>query len=352
MAEQDPDPTPSVEVDLSTGTATTPPEAPLADQAALNALTAEERLQWRLTGEMPERKMSPSKTEGSTPPQPGDPAASTEVSQEPASEPGKPAKPNAETRKQQLNAEIQALLTQRAQLRAEVEQRGTGTGRAPDAAPAGSSPAAPTPVPAPSFPSFEDFLAQPGNDGRTYEDYTRALVDHAFLERAMRAADDSAKVERLSGFRAQLVEAVNADPSFWNNVSQELQDLVPVDQLPRGAPVHLGNVAAQLIAESSVAPQVLRYLSEHGEALAALKAETTPQGIARLMGRIEGQLMGATPVTSPAVTAPVVSRAPAPAPTLGKQPAVPTDDADAALQRHDFQAYREAMNRKELAAKR
>jgi hypothetical protein len=313
---------------------------------SLDSLTETERNQWRLTGELPKRTIDSPGTAESAPAKPVDQAASTDASTPPASEPGKPARPNAETRKAELKAEIEELARQARQLRAEVEQARSGTGRAPDAS-AAPSPAAPSATA--DLSSYEAFLASPGNEGKTFEHYTRALIAEGISMERQRHAQEAQARQREQGYASQLRDAVSADPAFWDGIHDELKNLVPVDQLDGSAPVTLGNVTAQVIQESGQAPQVLRYLSEHESVLAELKAQRDEAGVARVIGRVEGALMAQKTAPAPqAPPVPVVSQAPPPAPTLGRRPAAPTDDVESAIAQGDVNAYMERMNRAEM----
>jgi hypothetical protein len=313
----------------------------------IESLSETERDTWRLTGELPKRTISTPSTAESAPAKPVGQDASTDA-KPPASETGTPARPNAETRKAELKAEIETLARQARQLRAEVEQARSGGSRAPDAS-AASSPA--TPTASENLSSYEAFLDTPGNEGKSFEHYTRALIAEGISREQQRQALAAQQTERVQGFASQLRDAVSADPTFWDGINPELRDLVPVDQLNGSAAVTLGNVAAQVIQESGQAPQVLRYLSEHGEMLAELKAQRDEAGVARVIGRVEGALMAqakAPATTPPAPTVPVVSQAPAPAPTLGSRPVAPTDSIESAIANGDVTSYIDRMNRAEM----
>ncbi len=149
--------TPAVDV-LSGG------DAPSID---LGSLSDAQLDSWRLTGELPAATLPVSTTEGSTPPEPAAQAASTDASAPPVSETGTPARPNAETRKAALKAEIDTLLQERARLRGELDGIRSGTERrAPDAQPAASSPAPRPTAPVAGFPTLDEFYAQPENAGK------------------------------------------------------------------------------------------------------------------------------------------------------------------------------------------
>jgi len=340
---------PSVEVDLLRDGI---PSSTDEGQPVLDALTDAEREAWQLTGDLPERTIPTSTPEGSTPPEPAAQAAPTDASTEPASEPGKPARPNAETRKQQLRAEIEDLSRQARQLRDEVAQARSGSpGRPVDASPAAPSPASVPTAPDAEFPDYGAWLERPGNEAKTYESYTRDLVVHVASVERQRGHAEAMKAAKAHDYAARVAQTIAQEPDFVSTLSPEVHDMVPLDMLPDRRTATMANVVAQAVVDSDQAPQLLRYLSQNDSVLQALKRQPSEAAVLRMIGRIEGTLSAQTTAPpSPVPSAPMVSRAPAPPTTLGNRPAVPADDIESALAAGDFDAYSTRMNRKELGS--
>lgn len=299
---------------------------------SLESLNPTERDQWRMTGAFPES----SDGAESTPAEPAAQAASTDANESPASEPGKPAKRNAETRIQELLREKKQLAERVKALEASSPAQAVSV---PDA-PAASSPA---PI-AEDFPGYDQWLEAPENDGKSYETYTRALVRHTLALEQQQVARQQAITAKVGGFKARIEAVTASDPQFWATMSPEVIALRPLDVLdPSETPTAL-NYVAQEIIESPQAPLLMRHFSEHPEALAAL-ASQSQTAVVRAIGRLEGQL-----ITPSAPPVPFVTKAPAPVTTLGKKADTPPDDVQAAISRGDFQAYRDAENRRRAHA--
>lgn len=147
------------------GESSTPPETPVIPAPAVAApavdqASAKARYVADLAGKpiADEPKVTPT-TADAAPAEPVEQVASTDASSPVASETTK-AKHNAETRKQELNAEIRALLDHREQLRRETEYLSRAA--KPDVKPAVPSPAKPATdadryLAMPGAPKFEDF---------------------------------------------------------------------------------------------------------------------------------------------------------------------------------------------------
>jgi hypothetical protein len=132
-------------------------------------------------------------------------------------------------------------------------------------------------------------------------------------------------------------------------LSPAVRALRPIDALPPGAPVDAFNVVAQEIFESEQAPRLLRHFSEQPEALEALR-HAPPSHILRVIAKLESRFE-ADSSAAPAPPSRTITKAPEPPPTLGSRAAAPVNEAEAALARGDFKAYRAAKNREEMAAR-
>ena len=278
----------------------------------------------------------------------------------PASEPGRPGhKGNAETRKAELQAEIDGLLRQRATLRREL----TTPAPLPESRPAVSQPKAD----ADAEPTLSQFEADP----EQYPDPYAAFVDararwayrqeHARLEaetreRTERARDDAAEAEVVGTFARRLDEAVKADPAFLTSLSDDVRNFQTVKQahaanearaaagqpLIRLTPRH---AIASEIVESPHAVEVMRHLSAHPEDLAALEQSPNPRALLRAFGALEARVRAGTPEATPAR---VITSAPPPPARIGTPTSEPVDEADAAVRNHDVAAFRAARQRERL----
>ena len=336
---------------------TATPDAPIADSSPapeavpapvpLDSLTKDQRDKWRLTGERPSTSDVPA---DSSPAPASDSPASTEASSVPASDAGKPSKSrrsNADTRKEELNAEIQALLKQRAELRQEVSRP------APAAVPAASAPAAGTPDPlmpnvAQPMLSEATFFAQ--FPDRPYGDYTvyaaRYAVEQARHEDRQRAQMQERQREIASRGQAFQERMTSADPDIWTKVLPDIAALKPVDALSPQEPVTIANIVAQEIFISPIAPKLAIYLTDHPEDYRRLLT-LSADGVIREMGRLEARLeSGATPQP----TLKTVTDAPPPPPSIYQRAAPPVDEVEAALAAGDFPRYKQAMNARDIAA--
>lgn len=280
----------------------------------------------------------------SSPAQPVEQAASTEVNADPASETGKPRK-NAETR-------VQELLAERNQLREKAERAERlerelaelrRTAPQPDVKPAVSSPAT-----AETFPSYDTYLQQ--HPDASYEDYIDARADFRADLRLKTAREQEvrerqqqeltkAQKERAEGFR-QRIEAVKAqDPAFIDSLSADVKALKPFDALLPGEQPTAFNAIAEEILSSPVAPQLMRHFTDHPEDLQRLGA-MTPTQLLKEMGKLEAKYAdSAKPAPAPLKT---VTDAPAPPTQLGTKPAAPADPVEAAVNSGDVAAFRAA----------
>lgn len=333
----------------------TPQAAPSAAPTpteALASLSEMDRREYEKTGEFPKVEATPSteQVESSPTTQDEDPAASTEVITEPVPATGKP-KRGAESRKEELAAEIQGLLARRAALRVDVEHAERAQKPAEKAAPSV------TITPPEQFPDYATWLDK--NPNGLYESYLDARADFRVENgiKAQRAQDQQRREyetrqqqvqSRVSSHGQRFEAAKVADATFVTKLSPAIGNLVPLDFLPPNTPPTQANVIAQEIMMSEKGPQLMVHLSEHPEILAQLSSYPTYDAIIRHMGRLEASL------DAPKATVPLktVTSAPSPPTLLGSRPTETGDESLAALAAKDFSRYAETVNRRELAAKR
>jgi hypothetical protein len=309
------------------------------DQASYSAARQAERLGKPLEPFIPDSASG----------QPSEKAADTAASVKPASEPGDPSghKGNAETRKAELKAEIDALLKQRAELRRET-------------APPAAAHALPASQPAPKAegePQYADFEADPA----TYPDPYAAWMDARFEwraaqaeARATRAVEERLQQEastrelkqRTSTLQSRIDAAVTADPTLPERILSDQFDAVPSSLLQPGDPVSPQNDLAEALLDSEQPTDLMVYLSEQPKELAALLTSASPRAFWRTLGQIEGRM------SAPKRTAPkTITDAPTPPPTVGTRHESGSS-LDVALKTHDQAAYNAERRRQRLAAMR
>ena len=255
---------------------------------------------------------------------------------------------NADTRKAELNREIRDLLAQRDALKREVE----GSARRDEPAP--EKPAQPSVTASTIRPDLSkdalsegEFFAQ--FEGAPYGDYTRyiARYEAAALRQSERATEQ--QQSRDQAFSQRMAGALAADRDLLANVPAKLLNATRSDLLPATADVRPMNIVAQEIYESAQPAALIRHFKDHPDELDALDRLPNHAAVVRAVAKIEAKLD--TP-SVPVVTVKTTSSAPPPPTTLGRKPAPPVDEVEAAVKARDFSRYRELMNSRELAAAR
>ena len=339
----------------------TPP--PVPTQADLSAFSSKDRDTWLLTGEVPTPNVSAvepdapaRKSDGppdSSPAELAAQATSTDVPPSPASEPGTPKKANAETRKAELAAEIQALLKQRDEVKASLAAAPRST--APPDVQADSSPAAPpvsldSLIDAPDvtqpFLKEEAFYAQ--FPEATVADYVRYAASYQAERVAFRQAAGQRLRSREAYFAERAAQASEVAPDALTKLPPDVVNAMPVDLLPAGTTPGLWNYAVQEILNAAEPGRLLAHLADHPEVVQQIAQTTSPRETIRTIAQIEARL-GTSVIPSPAVK--TATSAPPPPVTLGSKPSIPSDEIDEALATGDFRKYRAAMNRQEMGTR-
>lgn len=320
--------------DVPVASSPTPETAPV-ESPSLELLTRAERQEWRKTGEIPTPK-----PEGSAP--------STESSETPKSEPAPASQPdvtrskpkNADTRKAELQREIQDLLKQRDTLKREVQP-----GAAPAVPPPASAPA--KPEAAKDDPEPTDRLnpatGKPWKDWNEFDQAKRAWDRREAvrtIERSLAAKDQERQTReqavKLAEGWNQRVQAAVKDLG----VKQEDYDTQVNEKLGP----HMTPVVAQFILESPHGPKVAWYLAENPSIAQQMKT-LPPWQAARALFRIE-QSVSADPSTP--TPAPKTTRTSKPAPDLGARNAAPADEEEAAVAQGDFRRFKSVANSRSL----
>ena len=310
------------------------------DQASYSAARQAERLGKPLEPFIPDSASG----------QPSEKAADTAASVKPASETGDPSgsghQGNAETRKAELRAEIDALLKQRADLRRET-------------APPAAAQALPASQPAPKAegePQYADFEADPA----TYPDPYAAWMDARFEwraaqaeARATRAVEERLQQEastrelkqRTSTLQSRIDAAVTADPTLRERILSDQFDAVPSSLLQDAPPMPQNDLAEALLNFEQPA-DLMAYLSEQPKELALLLTSPDRGMFREHLGAIKAR-MGAPKRTAPKT----ITDAPTPPSTVGTRHESGTS-LDVALKTHDQAAYNAERRRQRLAAMR
>jgi hypothetical protein len=322
-------------------------------EPAISELTPSERQQWRKSGAKPTRAASSPTTAtpnaDSSPAALADPGASTDASPLPASEPGTPTKKakNAESRKPELDAEIQERLTRRRQLEQEIAEYEAKLKQVKPADQPAPGPSAPSE----KFPEFEEWLALPGNESKGLGAYSAA--QWAFLDERKQAAQSvhQAKVSRFQTYQSRLQAETKDDPQWQSKVSPQILAMQTIDQLPPGQPMAMSHIVAQEIVQSPVPYAVQRYLTDHPDQLQGLLRETVPADVIRWLAGLSAHLSPTT--TPPAPVVKTTSDAPPPPPQLGTRPHTPdADELLTAARSGDPRRYKEAANAADIARMR
>lgn len=332
---------------------TTSSTVPSEPSPALSDLTPAERQTWRKTGEKPARKTAEAKTDAPTPnaasstAAPTDSAVSTETLSTPASEPGTPTreKQNKETRKAELDAEIQERLSRRRQLEQEVAEYET---RLSKVKPAAETPPPTAPVATENFPEFDEWLALPGNETKGLGAYTQAAI--AFDRERTRQTEtvQTARQTRLDAFHAKLEVEHQKDPEFLKKIDPALIGLRAMDHLGPKDQADMSNVFAQELLEADQPYALLQYFTDHPAEWRGLLRETLPSKVIRHVAAVSARLSLPSAPSVPAVK--TTTDAPEPPPSIGSRPAsVPNDELLQAARSGDFRRYRDTANAMDIA---
>jgi hypothetical protein len=342
--------------DSAVGAGSAPADA-LPSVPDLSALSADERKTWRETGAFPSQTSSPSRTPAdSSPATPPVAAPSTEGRDTSASEAGTAS----------AGEDLSSYKTKTAKRMQELLEENRSLKQVRDALLSPSARPEPPPVAPPAQPmGVQQFIAQvtPSEpvlaETQFYErfpeasvgDFVRYTTRYELATERATAAAEAQRDQKVSGWKQRATAAFNEDPEFWKtSVDPELVSLKPLELLGPHDQVTVGNLLGQELLESPLAPEIIRYLTEHPEEKAALAAFNTVPLMARAIGRLEATL-GKRPSSSPQPVTPPSSSAPPPAQTVGSRRSTPVDESDDALIQGDFRRSRELMNARELSAR-
>jgi hypothetical protein len=292
-------------------------------------MTAAQREDYQRTGELP-TEIKPTFDGDSSPPVQAAPAAEIAATDPPpASEPAKPAK-GAEARKAELQAEIDGLLKQRAELRKQPP-------------PVQTPPAASSPAPV-------DLGPKP--DGTDYTKYPLGTSDPQYVEdlagwkaRELFASERKATAEATA--KATATADATRIAQDWQRRVETVKSKHPdvIEKFSEPIAIPQGSAADLWVLESDMGPETLYHLYAHPEEVARITALSP-------LKQIEAMVVLGLSLTDAAPPVKTKTEAPAPAPTLDTRPAAAANDADAAMARGDFAAYTRIKNEQEMAGLR
>lgn len=294
-----------------------------------------------------------------------DQPASTDATQEAASEPAKPAKTETkglDAREQQIRerqARLKADLAEVDRLEREISDRRarlTQPPPKPDAPQDSSTTAA-------AQKNFEKYANDPKAPKlEAYEDYNawaidmmdfitdrkletrdaqqRQTAEHTRRSRELQTAVDTSK-QRVKAFAEKT-------PDFLQRVSPELLDIPPISALKDGDAIGPHNFIAEQMWRSEYPGELALHFSEHPEDFRALMELDDPALIVKRIGRLEAKFAespedqsNAEPTPAPK-TIPDADELPV---VIGKKAPVTTSDDESALKAKDFLAYERARKR-------
>jgi hypothetical protein len=328
-------------------------------------MTAEQRNNWLLKGDIPlageSQEASPTSDEeaeesaaGVTP---GETAPASQPAKSQEQKPAKPAAPRkpktAEDRKAELNREIQSLLARKNQLTQEVE---TGVTRTP---PTAAQPAAVQPKPAAAATQPADADARPDPrqkaDGSRWKDWNEyeSAKDQWLIREGVRQADRANQQRAQQAQQQQLAQTwrERCDEAASDPEMPEFQKVAFNAQLPINPATH------QFIVRSPIGPKILFHLGQNPTVAAEL-AKCDPLTTASILGVLAYEL-GNRSTAAPgakagkpaagAVPKTKQSRTPDPAVDLGARNSAPADEEEAAVRNDDVRGFMEIQLRKDLA---
>ena len=316
-------------------TVVTPPaeSAPAEPQPNfdIESWTSEQRDAWEETGSVPQS--SPAE---STPATPAGAAKADEPVTEsaPATTQEHSRGKGADERKAQLNAEIQDLLKQRAELRAAVSK--------PVVAPAST---AKEPKPErPVKPTFGDTVGETWEQFEVRTDaYHENLADYRAKE-VLRTDREAREKERRE---ADTQTANRVIEDNWKARQDAERTVNPAydASLETFAKAKISPVIDGFLLDSDQGPKMVHYFASNLDKLADIAA-MPPYKAARELVKIELSLTsGKAPVTP-------ITKAPKPDVDITASRGNPNDPRTAAIEAGDFAAYQEIENRRDVQRRR
>lgn len=304
-------------------------------QKTLDSMTPEQRTEWKSTGKLP---VAPPKEESAT-------SEETEVTAEAGKQPENASKSaletnteplkkkasNAETRKAELEAEINGLLAKRHALRTEVEQKPAPKEETKKAAESSTADA---------YKPLDEEQFFKENPTADYNAYIRAEARNAaqFELKAERTANEKTARE------AEIAKANKALEESWGKKVAESAKKHPdfKDVATRSAQaIPVGSPVDAFILDSEIGTELLYHLGANEAELGKIMALPSPLAQLRALVRLEDTLSKPVPKKT-------ISDAPTPPSEVGGTTTAADDPVEEAIKTGDMAAYKAAMNARDL----
>lgn len=189
----------------------------------------------------------------------------------------------------------------------------------------------------------------------TYGDFTEALADWKFDQRAAKAAFEAEKTQRAEAETSNAQE-FETKKLAWFDRRDSFIDKNPAKAARLTAfldGIHTGTPVGDVIFESEVGAEIADYLDSNpteAERIARLPPIKQLVALGKIEARFDNTTSASASTAGPA--AKTVTSAPAAPTTLASRSAIPADPAAAALASGDFAAWEAEENRKAILASR
>lgn len=318
-------------------------EAAPQSSPPIESWSAAQRDKWLSSGEIP----AATEPEPAAPEEEKTSAAEPAESSAPESETGKSqeqrqqGRTRAETRKAELFAEIQDMLRQRHEARQELERVKEELAKAK---PAGTKPAAETapatlengkPVP-PDEENWTGTYPELAQANRAYNEAMAAwTAQQTFREHFAKAEQEKRERQQSEKWVSAASAEIKSNPQFKDAINV-------IGEFATRAGV------ADLIKDSDVGVDLVKYLWEHDEDGLRILTLGDKVAIAREFGRIESQLLA----NKKAPETKKISSASRPPTELSGASAAVEDEVDQALKAGDFERYARLQNARDAKSRR
>jgi hypothetical protein len=318
----------------------------------LTSFSPSEYSEWEKTGKVPDVKPAAQSSDAETTTESkagapsGDESAATSAT---ASQEQPPKGKGADARKAQLSAEIQELLRQRNELKAEVQGKAKPEAKIADPSPAAKP--AESELKRPSRPVF----GESGHESESWvefearqDSYVEAVADY----KARQTLKEAREAERKQAEEAKQAEAAaTIDKTFRERLGKSQEKHADYAEVAFSAEVPISRPMDAFIRSQEAGPEVLYYLGQHASEAQAI-AQMQPMDALFALSKIAISLEPAQ-AEPPKKEAPVVpiTKAAKPATDIRATSAAPVDELKAAVEAGDYARFEELENRR-LAERR
>jgi|SRR6185437_7553404 len=316
-------------------------EVPAMDvsRGPLVDITAEQRAEFRKTGELPKPKTEEAAASSEPKPEEGEAKPAGD------SEPPKKTQENTDRKSKAKTAEDRI-----AELEATIEKIRKGAGK--ETPKVESSPTKPEPKPAQQSPEKEPTPEDQNADGtpkfKTYEEFTKALARYEARQERAEWQQRQAEQEMVARSRSKVEEA----KSRYGNFDEAVGPFV--DAIVNDADV--SPIVKQMIDDSDIFADLAYTIGSNKEDLAAFSkmAKENPGKAIRYIALTESLIadeLGKKTESSKTEEPPVKPKTQAPKPPseAGGRAAAPPDSLEAAAKANDFRSFKAEANRRAIA---